>query len=199
MVYHGMPLKLSINGVLLNWRDLIKYMLADKNGCLEFDGWRFLYDYGVMYLRERKYWNYYISPTGIRGKVIVDVGGGCGETAKFFIEHGASKVIVIESNPICKPYLEYNSKHHPELGYYMINFHPSQLNHIAYDLLKLDIEGYELELLPYLKYINQDIILESHCNYITDKFIKDGFELVNGFSRNKEIYGGVVQLCRWKK
>lgn len=202
VVYHGMPLKPSINGVLLNWQNLMEYILANKNEYLEFNGWRFHHDYGIMYLLDKKYWNYYLPPTGIRNKVIVDGGGGCGETAKFFIEHGASKVIVMESNPLCEPYLKYNSKLHPELEYHIGKFDFLKIYTKNYDLLKLDIEGYEIELLPWLNHLeslNKDIILESHCNYITDKFLERGFKLVKDFNRNKDIYGGVVRLCRWKK
>lgn len=205
IVYNGLPFKPSLNGLKINWVNLMEFMKYRRGDYLEIDGWRFDLNYGLLYLIERKYWNYYIPPSGLRGKRVLDIGGGDGETAKYFIDNGASYVRVIESNEKCEDYLIYNAFiAHDKLTYYLKEFKIDSriADHINsyYNLLKLDIEGYEIELLPYLDYLNDvDIILESHNNYITDKFLEKGFKLIKDFSKNKEIHGGVVQLCRWKK
>lgn len=204
IVYRGLSFKPSVNGVIVNWIDLNKYIEANKRGYFMFDGWAFSFQYGVLYLFENKYWSYYIPPSGLKHKRVLDVGGGCGETAKYFLDRGADHVHIIESNKECERYLKYNKiTSNNKMTYEICRFKMDSrmINDINnyYDLLKLDIEGYEMELLPYLDRLNIDIISESHCNYITDKLLENGFKILKGYTRNKEIYGGVVQLCRWKK
>jgi hypothetical protein len=198
LVYNGMPIRLSACGVKMRWATLVEYLRANKGEYLEFAGWRFEFGYGLLYLRERRFWGYYIPFSGVRGKNILDVGGGCGETAKFFFDNGASNVHVIENNPICADYLRYNSNIFSNLTYQVKNFEICDITE-KYDLVKLDIEGYEMILLPYLDCLNVDIIIESHDNYITDMFIEKGFKILTNYKTNKNIYGGVVQICRLKK
>lgn len=197
--YSGLPIHLTINNYVIRWSLLPKLLRYIKNGEVQIDGWKFQIDYGLLYLFESKRWDYYIPPNGLRGKIILDVGGGCGETAKFFIENGAKEVIVIEANPICEQYLGYNSGEHKELSFIMGKFNCFSLESFDYDLLKLDVEGYEIELLPYLDDLNVDIVLESHNNYVTDRFLEHGFKLLSKYPRNRDIYGGVAVLCRWRK
>ena len=200
IVYRGLPFKLMINGIVLNWRNLITYIIANRGIYLDFDGWKFSLDYGILYIIERRYWSYYIPPSGLEGKMVLSVGGGCGEDAKFFLDNGAKYVHVIENNLLCEKYLEYNRNLDNRLSYEIKNFQIKDLKY-RYDLIKLDIEGYEMLLIDEMNIdlINKDIILESHCNYITDKFLEKGFKLIKDFSKNKAIHGGVVQLCRWKR
>jgi len=200
IVYRGLPFKPMVNGIVLNWRNLITYIIANRETYLDFDGWKFSLDYGILYIIERRYWSYYIPPNGLKGKRVLDVGGGCGETAKYYLDNGAECVHVIEANPLCKKYLDYNSNLDNRLSYEIKSFQISDL-YKHYDLIKLDVEGYEMLLIDEMNIdlINEDIVLESHCNYITDKFIEKGFKLIKDFSKNKEIHGGVVQLCRWKR
>lgn len=200
IVYRGLPFKLMVNGIILNWRNLITYIVANRGEYLDFNGWKFSLDYGILYIIERKYWDYYIPPSGLKGKKVLDIGGGCGETAKYYLDNGAEHVHVIEANPICEKYLDYNSNLNKNLSYEIKNFQIKDL-YKRYDLIKLDVEGYEMLLIDDMSIdlINEDIILESHCNYITDKFIEKGFKLIKDFSKNRDIHGGVVQLCRWKR
>jgi hypothetical protein len=202
--YNGLPIKPRYKGRVFNWVIMFQALKSlekddNENKYLYIDGWRFDVSYGLMYLKESRHWNYYLPPEGVEDKLILDVGGGCGETAKFFLEHGALRVDIIEMNKECEKFLEYNSLYH-NIGYRIKKFNLSDISKDKYDLIKIDIEGYETELIPYLDWINMSIVLESHSQYITDKFIEKGFNYVNPIQgEDLEIYGGVTQLCRWKK
>ncbi len=200
LVYKGMPIGLSLNGRGFSWKLYPAFRHALKGDHLDFDGWIFDLDYGLNYLREisTKAWDGYIPPSGLKEKRILDVGGGCGETAKFFLEHGAKSVHVIENNEKCRRYLDANQKKNNQMTYEIADFTGPEVKG-DYDLIKLDVEGYEIRLLPHLDELNSDIVIESHCNYITDRFLEKGFSLVTPYKSSKEIYGGVVQMRRWKK
>lgn len=202
--YNGLPIKPKYRGRTFSWItifQMLKSLEEDDNGnkYLYIDGWKFNLSYGLMYLRDNKEWNYYLPPNGIKDKLILDVGGGCGETAKFFLEKGASQVDIIESNEKCREYLKYNSLYH-NIKYKIKEFCLLDISRAKYDLIKIDIEGYETELIPYLHWISRNIVLETHSQYITNKFIEKGFNYCNETKEgDSEIYGGVAQLCRWKK
>lgn len=51
---------------------------------------------------------YVIDRQKLRGATVLDVGAGCGETAAFYFEKGAKKVICVESDPKCLCLLDFN-------------------------------------------------------------------------------------------
>jgi len=188
------PLRIGVNGSPLRIRDFIKYLWYNRGDYLEIGAWRFKTNYGVMYLREARNWGYYLA-LGVKGFKVLSIGGGCGEDAKFFLENGAASVHVIEANPDCLPYLEYNSKVDPRLTYELRPYAPFDLLK-DYDLIKIDVEGYEAPLIPYLKNINKRIVMEAHNNFIADAFKERGFIQITKCEVDKDIYGPVVQLYR---
>ena len=196
--FRGIPFGPIINGKEFRWNTYLEYLQAMKGNYMEFDGWKFDLDYGLIYLRERREaWVKYIPPSGLAGKRVLDVGGGCGESAKFFLDNGAESVHVLENNEKCRQYLQANHSHDNRMTFEIVDFQGSEASD-GYDLVKIDIEGYEMRLVPYLDKLNTDIIIESHCNYITDTFLDKGFSLLNSYKENKEIYGGVVYIYRLK-
>lgn len=45
-------------------------------------------------------WKKHYLPVDIKGKTVLDVGAGCGETALFYFMNGARKVIAVERDPV---------------------------------------------------------------------------------------------------
>lgn len=197
ITYRGLPLKPTEGDAPFSWLCLPEVLLHIKGGNIEVDGWRFDMDYGVCYLTERRKWGYYLPPGGLKGKTVVDVGGGDGESAKFFIENGASKVIIYEPNPAAWPYLDYNQSHHPEMVVIKAPYDPRTLLEMSFDLLKIDTEGYEVELIPYLdKLTHRDIVVESHSNYSLDKFLEHGFKSLKNV-KDRWLRCHMANLYRW--
>ena len=75
------------------------------------------------------------------GKTVLDLGAGCGETAQFYLNHGADKVISVESDIDCYDKLRANFANDTRVL--------PILAHI--DSIKCDIEGGE-----------RDMVIESH-------------------------------------
>lgn len=189
-------MKIRVNGVPVKWRKLIKRLIRG-NYDHTIDGWMFHEDYAILYLNEVGRWpREYLPPTGVKGKNVLSIGGGCGEDAKFFLDSGASSVHVIENNPVCEKYLKHNSGLDKRLTYELKSVSIMDLV-LKYDFIKCDIEGYESIFIPFLDLIKSDMIVESHCNYITDRYLEAGFKVATSEPVvNNSIYGGVKKLFR---
>ena len=72
---------------------------------------------------------------------VVDLGAGCGETALFYLMHGAKKVIAIEGNPMAYQFLCENFKDDERVVPILM----------AIDTINIDIEGGE-----------RGLVLETH-------------------------------------
>src|SRR6059036_536600 len=58
---------------------------------------------------------WYLPPDGVEGKTVVDMGAGCGETAQFYLLHGAKHVIAIESETHFVDFLKHNFGEDPRV------------------------------------------------------------------------------------
>ena len=67
------------------------------------------------------------------GKTVLDLGAGCGETAFFYLNHGADHVICVESDPEAVAHLRRNFE-----GDSRVTILP-----VHVDSVKIDIEGSE--------------------------------------------------------
>jgi hypothetical protein len=76
---------------------------------------------------------YYLPRKPLAGKTVLDLGAGCGETAKFFLNHGASRVVCVEPDNKCLDYLRKNFGNDPR-----VTIVSDFVDHI-----KVDIEGAE--------------------------------------------------------
>ena len=99
--------------------------------------------------REWAEWEMFYLPMPVKDKVVLDVGAGCGETAAFYLHHGAKRVVAIESNPLTYDILCRNiTSNQMPVEPILSTFDLSHLK-IKHDLLKMDVEGAESLLLDY--------------------------------------------------
>ena len=100
------------------------------------------------YLKEMKEWeSEYLPKGGVEGKTVLDVGAGCGETALFFFNHGAKKVICIEPDPQKQRMILRNAqKLKWDVEIVCRGFRLSDMDR-AFDFAKIDCEGCEAALL----------------------------------------------------
>jgi hypothetical protein len=59
-------------------------------------------------------WGKHYLPIDLRGKIILNEDAGEGETSMFFLKHGASKVVCIESCTDANKLLVINAYNHPD-------------------------------------------------------------------------------------
>ncbi len=96
----------------------------------DFDGLHLTEQYRARIERELPLWHRCYLPVG---KTVLDVGAGMGETALFYLNHGASRVICIEADPESLKHLRENFRNDPRIQ--VIDAH--------IDSVKVDIEGGE--------------------------------------------------------
>ncbi len=138
-------------------------------------------------INELELWETVYLPTEVKGKTVLSVGEGCGETALFYLKHGARKVIAIEKER--EPYeLLCRNVSKNNLNVETINeaFALAHLD-LSYDFMKMDIEGDERILLELESRDLRPCIVEAHR--FTDKSlpekIQERFNLRKLFTNTK--------------
>jgi len=131
----------------------------------------------ITYTELDQFEKYYLPPFSLKNKIVLDVGACCGETAYFYLQHGAKKVICIESDPTRAKIILIN-KQNLNLNIELIDgfFVPNHLS-LDYDFIKCDIEGHEIELIPYANKL-KPCIVEAHGQNVREQFEKNGFHVV---------------------
>jgi hypothetical protein len=136
-----------------------------------------LSSYFIMLANEWTSWEkYYLPSFSLKGKAILDVGAGCGETAFFYLLHGAKKVVAIEPESKAANCLRKNTLRNK--WNVQILPEPFKKEHlgIPHDFMKMDIEGRESELLN-VSYI-RECIVEVHTDELRRRFEEKGFRRV---------------------
>lgn len=141
---------------------------------LEASDWHFSIFREKMIQQESLDWKKHYLPMSLQNLVILDVGAGEGETARFFLDNGAAKVICIEPSLESFRYLKRNAVSHPIVPINKL-FEMSDLLTQSFDFLKMDIEGYEEILLE--KDLSCPAIVEVHGLQLKDKFQKAGWRI----------------------
>jgi hypothetical protein len=134
-------------------------------------GW--IFSRNNLFWSEIPEWERFYLPIDVDGLAVLDVGAGEGETAKFFLEHGASKVICIESDNMAFRLLKINARERPIFALYK-RFELADLD-MNFDFMKMDIEGYEEVLLQ--TRLTKPSVLEVHGLQLRDKFEKQGWNI----------------------
>lgn len=105
------------------------------------------------------------------GRSVLDIGAGCGETAFFYLTHGAEKVICVEPDELAFSLLERNTR---ENGWNVVvirsEFKPRILHDLSYDFVKMDCEGCESLLLD-LETIPCEMVVEVHGSELMGEFL----------------------------
>lgn len=115
-------------------------------------------------------------PVDVAGLTVLDVGAGEGETALFYLSHFAKKVICVESDPKCYHNLLFNSFCHSDRMVAICEpFNLEMLVGCRYDLMKMDIEGYEEILLDVD--LPKPAVIEVHGLQLRDKFKAKGYRI----------------------
>ena len=198
---------LYLNGHPVPWLRLPEVLLHRRGETLEYETWRFSIPYGLLYIKEHAKWNNdYMPPGGLAGKRVLDVGAGCGESAKWFLDQGARQVLCVESNMEARFHLERNARLNRGVSVLIGSFSPGEHLWYKVDLVKMDIEGYEVLFADWLEThpdYNVDVILEAHSVYVKDRFLKLGFtERVDPIFGTDPPWGLVSSarlMYRWKK
>jgi SAM-dependent methyltransferase len=162
---------------------------------LEVSGWHFSALRENMILRESPEWHEFYLPICIKDLTILDVGAGEGETARFFLDNGAKKVICIESCHEAFKYLRENSVTHHQIVPINKFFELSDLSDHSFDFLKMDIEGYEESLLQ--TKLSCPAVIEVHGLQLRDKFKKAGWRFRYRSFGTARGYG-CVSYAYWK-
>ena len=126
------------------------------------------YDFYAEYAKE---WERdYIPDGGLRGKTVLDVGAGCGETALLFLRAKASKVICIEPDEFAYDALVVNAAMNNWNVVMAIqdNFHAEYIEKFKPDFCKIDCEGGERELLKLDRL--PPMVLEIHGRKLYEAF-----------------------------
>jgi hypothetical protein len=115
---------------------------------------------------KRQWPQFYLPRGGVRGRTVLDVGAGEGETALFYLSNGAKKVVCVESWAPAAELLRQNARENSWPVEVIPNdFEPSMLDE-PHDFLKMDCELCEASLLDYPSDVGPASI-ESHTPELT--------------------------------
>jgi SAM-dependent methyltransferase len=155
----------------------IRYVINKKRLEKELnkERWVFSGSRVVLIANESASWERYYLPVSVKDKVVLDVGAGEGETARFFLEHGAKKVTCIEANQKAFYNLRRNSLKHNSITAVFKRFNPSDLTAFPCDFLKVDIEGYEECLLNVQ--LTFPAVIEVHGLQLRNRFRDKGYRI----------------------
>jgi hypothetical protein len=140
-------------------------------------------------LSQWRFWHdtYMIKGFDMKGKVVLDGGAGCGETAFFYLLNGARKVICVEVNKEAIPYLYKNKESGLNIEVVEGPFTLDMLNRYRPDFLKMDCEMCERELLK-LDKLDIPTVIETHDEETHQALMnKFGLKLISDVDKKRDV------------
>lgn len=121
----------------------------------------------------------YFPSFSLRGKSVLDVGAGCGESCREYLEAGATNVTCIENDPKRYIYLMRNYGDKDRVRIITEPFSPRMLDGglNAFDFMKMNIGGYEVSLFWTAPKLPPSNIL-AHSQWHVDELAKHGFRKI---------------------
>jgi SAM-dependent methyltransferase len=161
-------------------------VLARGSGRLKL---KFPYAFTTVAEWERIWRPYYLPPFSLKGKTVLDVGAGYGETAFFYLEHGASKIICVEPDTKASSVLRENARSNNwDVEIVPKEFDLGILNE-KFDFMKMDCEGCERQLLDIDK-LPCPSVIEVHTSYLARMFMeKFGMRTLMKLNENVLLLG----------
>jgi len=143
------------------------------------------YYYAAVMFHEWEYWEkLYLPLFPLQGKIVMDVGSGCGETVFFYLKQGAEKVIAVEPNPTAISFLKENcimNRWNVEIIHKAFSL---DLLKLPFDFIKMDCEGCEEKLLQ-LQSFDFPCVIEVHSTSIMESIVrKFGMKLISRHPEN---------------
>lgn len=143
--------------------------------------WVFSKNHILPIIGEMQIWIQSYLGLNLSGLKILDVGAGEGETAKFFLDHGAAKVVCVEPQTQKYRYLARNAAKHPTFLALKKTISLSDLK-LPYDFLKCDLESCEEELLD--ANLTIPAIVKVHSQKLLDEFKRSRWRISSNNSLN---------------
>ncbi len=152
----------------------------------------------------------YLPAFSLKGKTVLDIGAGAGETAQFYLSHGAEMIIAVEPTRDAFECLKANAeRNHWNAELHNEAFNLRHLN-IEHDFMKMDCEGceYDTILSSYEDTLRKfsHMQIEYHYGYrnLKEKLEGSGFTVsvtsprysVNSESPNSRMYVGWLYAKR---
>lgn len=172
----------------------VKRFLMERQAKRLLKGWRFSGERVDILIREYVDMKRLYLPVDMRGKTVLDVGAGEGESALFFLAHGARKVICVEADRACYENLVCNAKGKPIVPI----LKPFSLDDLErdFDFMKCDIEGYEEILLDVV--LDKPAVVEVHGLQLRDKFVERGYRASGLFREDKPFHSHSISYVYWR-
>lgn len=142
---------------------------------LKMVGWCFSSFRAAMIPAELSNWQIFYQPINLEGKTVLDVGAGEGETAKFFLERGAARVVCVEPDVESYRNLLKNSLRFKGIVAVNDRFRVGMIWQFKPDFVKVDIEGYEECLLGVR--LPCPAVVEVHGLQLRDRFQAAGYKI----------------------
>jgi len=147
-------------------------------------------------------WQNYIPSFSLRGKTVLDIGAGCGETALLFFLHGAHKVIAIEPDFEAISCFAENVRNNDwNVEIIASPFSVNLLKNLDYDFMKM-ATGLSLceESLLEIE-IDKPCVVEVHDKVLLTKFLERGWRKIyegnrlflvkNWLEKSEKFHNGV--------